>query len=251
MRGHQANHGLFLRRVGQIEGEGHVFRQRMGLEPHLHEEVDLVVLEPVGPRRLEGGEAESAAPVHLAALHRQRRLLSAQITGDNFEFCAQNLVQDRRIGVRSRASAGARHRHHGLFGLLQRLDRGGEPGGAEGHILFQRADGGEIGDAIGGLAGSDQRLNQRAGGEGPENRAVLGRLADQIFEQPHAPRARHVLRHDLRLARQIFPQEPGEDAGADIDAPACGAPDVDDDRLALEIALGLGACGPGKGDSRK
>jgi hypothetical protein len=53
------------------------------------------------------------------------------------------------------------------------------------------------------------------------------------------------------LSRQIFSQEAGEKSRAYIDAPTCGAADIDDDRLAFEIALGLGRGGRAPEDRAK
>ena len=62
----------------------------------LQENVDRLVLQPVGLGRAQRGERHAAAPVRLAGLHGHERLVLAGIAGDHLELELQHLILQPR-----------------------------------------------------------------------------------------------------------------------------------------------------------
>ena len=185
----------------------------------------------------------------LAILDGHDGFLGAQIAGDQLDLRLQHLVQDDRIGVRIGPRAGPRDDHLLLAQILHGLERRRSPGQAHAHILADRAHPGEFAHVIAGVAGADQRLDHRPACKRADGRAIARGGFGQKLRGANAPRARHVLHHHIRGARQIFAHMPRQRPGQKVDAPASRARNINGDGLVEIFRLrARGACEAGRGD---
>src|SRR5262249_16620582 len=148
------------------------------------------------------------------------------------------LIEHDRIDVGRGAGAGACDHDLVLDRVINGFELRAAPGDAETDLLGHRADRDEVAHAIGSLALADQGLDDRTRRRYADHRAVLGGDRVHIVDHADAAGARHQLRYDRRIARQILGEIARDDAGADVDAGAGGAGNEDLDLLAaVELAL--------------
>ena len=101
--------------------------------------------------------------------------------------------------------------------------------------------------------GIEQRTDHRARHDVGDDGAVLGRDLGDEARRPRAAGARHVLRHDVRIARDVAPDVPRHHAPVDVVAAAGRRADQEVDRLAGEEILrggGGGDAGGGEAGQR-
>ena len=85
-------------RVSSERAKDGTFKLKI-VEANLDQNENLLLGEPLRPRRLPRCPGIGAAPADLAALHGQVDIIAAGITGDNLEFGADQLVERVRIEV--------------------------------------------------------------------------------------------------------------------------------------------------------
>src|SRR5215510_7716402 len=90
LRGEQKlQHLPVLAAPGVVENGRDVRNLRMFFQRHLEQDVDLLLLQPVDLAQLEEGPADAAKSLGLPALHGQKDLGAAGITGDDSELRPQ------------------------------------------------------------------------------------------------------------------------------------------------------------------
>src|SRR5262245_9481580 len=96
LRGEQKlQHLPVLAAPGVVENGRDVRNLRMFFQRHLEQDVDPLLLQPVGLAQLEEGPADAAKSLGLPALHGQKDLGATGITGDDSELRPQELVEAR------------------------------------------------------------------------------------------------------------------------------------------------------------
>ena len=215
----------------------HLGQFRIGLEPDLHQDVELVVAQPVRLLRLGARPVPAAHAVDLAALHGERDVGGALVAGHDVELGAGGVIV--QIAVVAGRAAGRGRAQDGLLpaGVIEGLDLGGLVGAADARAGIGGAD---I-DHLGGIELRvrlvvEQRPDDGARHQRSERRAVLGRHIADEDRRAAAAGARHVLDHDGGIARNMPAQIAGDRAGIDVIAAAHVRPDLEIDGLAgIEI----------------
>src|SRR5205814_7953344 len=113
--------------------------------------------------------------------------------------------------------------------VVDGLERRRPPGDAKPDILRERAEPRKRAHVVTGIAGADQRLEDRSTGEGRNCRAVAWRLLGEKIRRPNAARARHHLHGDGRLAGYMTADVASEETRVEIDAATRGAGDIECD----------------------
>ena len=113
--------------------------------------------------------------------------------------------------------------------ILPGLHRRGVPGDADADVVGDAAEPGELG-AVEGRAAFQQRIDAGGARERAERGAVLRRGGVDEIRRAQRAGARHVLRHDGRLAGDVLAHVAGEMAGVEVVAAADREADQQVDR---------------------
>ncbi len=92
--------------LGELGDRGNVGEHRIAFERNGDRHDDLLLREPVGPRRIDRRDERAAAALHLAAFHREIDLVAALVAGDHLVLRAEQFVQHHRHRFHLRAGAG-------------------------------------------------------------------------------------------------------------------------------------------------
>src|SRR6266404_4557302 len=145
----------------------------------------------------------------------------------------KHIAQDRRRYVAVSTRSGSAD--HVAFGLhvAPGLDPAAVVKCADTDLVRYATDPGELGRIeLRTLGSAEQWLNDDAAGEGGKHRAVLGRQTVKIIHGLEAARARHILHHERRIARDIATHVTRQRPGVDIVAATSTKADQHLDRLA-------------------
>ena len=93
---HDLHHLAVLRRLRKFDRHRHALDVGVRLHAHLHQDVDLLVADPLRPRRGERGPVLAGLALHLAVLDREIDLGRAGIAVHDLEFRAQKIVAQHR-----------------------------------------------------------------------------------------------------------------------------------------------------------
>ena len=184
----------------------HVGELGIPLQRDLHQDDDLLLREPLRPRRLPRRPGIRAAAADLAALHREVDVVAAGIAGDDLELGADELVE--RLGIVDRA-AGDAGRADDQLALSSRPGWCVMPVVCQELITFGR---------VGGVADPEELAHvefDAGAAESPDappcsamigmqHGAVLRRHVGEPVGDQHPTGARHVGGDDRRIARDVL-----------------------------------------------
>ena len=203
----------------------------MALERGLVKEGCLGARHPAGMAHQHAGKAVGADDIHLASFHRQHDVARAPVAAYNPELRAGIGRKRSREQHRGGAAAGGADSILSLTNILERFDAGCRERGADIDIGHHAADirhARKIEPGIGiRHAVERQRLREAA-----EHGAVPGRDVLEISCGREAPRSRHVLGDDDRVAGQMPRQKLGDQPAVDVVAAARPVSDDHPQRLA-------------------
>ncbi len=202
---------------------------------HVEEDLEAAVLEPLVIAVLDGGIGLADA-LHLAALDRQHDAVGAAVALDQLEFHAERIgEQQGRHGHRG-AGAGAADQQFLLEQVLAFGDARFVGGDADPVGQLRTADPVEL-ERIELHAGMlEQRLVGQVAADHADYRTVFRRDVEQMIGRGHLAGARHVLRHEGRLARQVIAHVTRDGARPLVVIPARGRRD-DEGHLLAAIEL--------------
>ena len=190
----------------------------MPLERGLIQDRRLAAVDPARMAHQNAGKAIGADDVHLASFHGEQDVGRAAIAADKLElrsgiFGERGRKQDRGGAAAGRADIVLFRAH-----VFERLDAG----------LWQRNAGVDVGHRAPDirhfrhvdLAGVHQAVERERLGKTGKGRAVLGRHFVHVLCCDEAAGARHILRDDRRIARQVSRQKLGDEPAVDVVAAA-------------------------------
>src|SRR5260221_159121 len=126
--------------VCEIDRHRHILEVGVRLHPHLKEDVDGLVPDPLRPRRRQRGPILAGFALHLTVLDREVDLSGAGIAVHHLELCAeQPVAQHRQYVAVGRGGAGAEDRRS-LGRILERLHWRAMPRHRDEHGLCDAAD---------------------------------------------------------------------------------------------------------------
>ena len=152
-----------------------------------------------------------------AAFDRQRHVAGAGIAFDDLEFGPENGVEDRCVIRRSSTLGAGCKNSLGGEDVLEGFGRSGGPGGAHTDLLIGGAEVVELLRVVLNLRlVAGQRVHDRAREQRAERGAVLGRHVVEVSGCLVAAGARHVFRHHVRVAGNVFADVAGDSASVDV-----------------------------------
>ena len=89
----------------QLEHQGHVLEVRRAGQADLHQNMNLLLGNPMGMIALPRSPGVRAAAADLAALHGEVDLVSSRISADDAKLCSKNLVHGCGVDVTRRRDA--------------------------------------------------------------------------------------------------------------------------------------------------
>ena len=206
------------------------FRQ-LGASPRAYrvKEAHLIVLDPILPRQ-NVAEARAADAFHFTALHRQELGYERLVASHDLEMGAGGTIErpghDRG---RARCATGADN-ELSLPGVRHRVIGSAFPGDADKGHRLQVSDPGVFlrfvrSSRVQELVENDRRLRSA------EGRAVARRHVVDVGGRAHARCARHVLRHERRIAWDVASQITRHEPAAEVIH--AGLPRADDEAQGL------------------
>ena len=188
--------------------------------------------QPFGVLRLQAGPAIAAHALHLAALDRDGVLAHPRIAGHDLELRAEQIVLHHRQVVGRRALGRAGDDQFVRQQVLEVLHRRILARDAHVGVAVGAADIDELARVVRRRHVADQRLQDGAGKDGADGGAVLRRQRIDVAGGLVAAGARHVLRHDRRVAGNVAADVPRDLARIGVVAAAGRRADHDGDLLA-------------------
>ena len=197
-----------------IEQQRHVWQRRLFRRSDLHQRNDQLFGDVA---RLRGHVARigvRATPFDLLALHGEIDVLPARIASDDLEFRAQHIVHERRHLYGGRARARRADLRHALLGVLEGLGLRRVPDGQHLRRIAHVADPVELPQiGLEGRVEPERLIGRQSLADHGEDRAVFWREFSDPVGRHDAAAARHVDRHDRRIAGDVAPHVAGEKSG--------------------------------------
>ena len=233
--------------LGEIDDQRHVRQVGMLVERELHQDGELLLVEPFLVGRFHARPRPAAAALHLAALHGEADLVAARIAGDDLHLGAEHAVGDPRelVGVRRGAGAADDQLRVSMSSNLVMP------------LVFQATQ--MLTSLLAlpiqvNLVASNCAALLPSSGSKPVPRPMMpkavpsfGRDVVEPVRQPQAARAFHVLRQHVRIAGNVLAHVSREHARIEVVGAADAVADVEIDGLALvEIGHALA-----RGSSRR
>ena len=186
---------------------------------HLHRHRDPSGLEVVPRQRLDGGDLQAAMAIDLAALGCEPHLGEPRIAGHHLEVDTRERPEHAGIDGRAGRRPGRAHHHLAAPEVGERAQvLGPEAAGRDFRIeAAEPVERPRIEFCVGRI---DQRLDGGDRIDDADHRAVARGDAGEIRGRLQRAGARHVLDHDVGIARHMAPEMARENAQVELEGRA-------------------------------